>query len=150
MTGRILEQERVGSIVGAFFHVYNHYGYGLSEAVYAGALAYALEDRGHVVVRELRVPIYYEGRLVAWQRLDMVLDNRVVVETKAAEKLSSAARVQLISYLRATQFEVGVLLHFGPRPVFERFIDSPKRQTLLKAAAGLDPCRRPPADPGST
>jgi GxxExxY protein len=132
MNRPILEEVRVGSILAAFFRVYNYYGYGLSEAVYACALAYAIEDRGHEVTRELRVPIQFEGRHVAWQRLDLVVDHRVVVETKAAEKLSPAARAQVISYLRATQFEVGVLLHFGPRPVFERFVDSPKRRAKVR------------------
>jgi GxxExxY protein len=57
----------------------------------------------------------------------MVVDDRVIVENKAAEKLSEADRMQLISYLRVTTFEVGVLLHFGPAPRFERYIDHPKR-----------------------
>jgi GxxExxY protein len=149
MAAQILEKERVGSILAAFFSVYNYYGYGLSEAVYVGALAYELETRGHEVVRELRVPVDYQGRHVTWQRLDMVVDNRVVVETKATEKLSPAALPQLISYLRVTQFEVGLLLHFGPRPVFHRVVDSPKRHAALEAASLLDACRRLPADPNS-
>ncbi len=128
MRGELLEAERVGSIVGAFFEVYNYFGYGLSEAVYAVALTYALEARGHTVVREVRVPIYFKERLCAWQRLDMVVDGKIVVESKAREKLAAAWQAQLITYLRATTFEVGVLLHFGPRASFHRFIDWPKRR----------------------
>src|SRR5438105_4860629 len=128
MRGELLEAERVHSIVGGFFDVYNYYGYGLSEAVYAGGLAHELRDRGHTVVRELLALIYYKGRYVARQRLDMVVDNRIIVENKATEKLSLADRAQIVSYLRATGFEVGVLLHFGPKPSFERFIDYPKRR----------------------
>jgi GxxExxY protein len=127
MKGELLEAERVHSIVGAFYTVYNYYGHGLSEAIYAGALEYELRDRGHEVVRELLVAVQYHGRHVGWQRVDMVVDNAVVVENKATAKLSPAARPQLISYLCATAFEVGVLLHFGPQPKFYRFIDSPKR-----------------------
>jgi len=130
MKGELLEAERVHSIVGAFFDVYNYYGYGLSEAIYAGALAYELSDRRHDVVRELLVGVDYRGRHVGWQRIDMVVDNAVVVENKATDRLSPAARPQLISYLRATTFEVGVLLHFGPQPRFYRFIDSPKRSRI--------------------
>jgi len=130
MKGELLEAERVHSIVGAFFDVYNYYGYGLSEAIYAGALAYELSDRRHDVVRELLVGVDYRGRHVGWQRIDMVVDNAVVVENKATDRLSPAARPQLISYLRATTFQVGVLLHFGPRPRFYRFIDSPKRSRI--------------------
>jgi GxxExxY protein len=127
MPDELLEGERVRSIIGGFFDVYNYYGYGLSERVYAGALEHELRDRGHIVVREMVIDVQYKGRHVAWQRLDMVIDNRVIVENKAAERIFSADRLQLISYLRATRFEVGVLLHFGPVPRFERYIDQPKR-----------------------
>jgi GxxExxY protein len=128
MQGELLEGKLVHSIVGSFFNVYNYYGYGLSERVYAGALAHELEDRGHIVVRELLIDVRYKGRHAAAQRLDMVIDQRVIVECKSAEKLFPPDRKQLISYLRATRFEVGVLLHFGPAPRFERFIDHPKRK----------------------
>ena len=56
----------------------------------------------------------------------MVVDNAVIVELKATETLSPAAKPQLISYLRASLFEVGLLLHFGPSPRFYRFVDHPK------------------------
>ena len=128
MRGELLEAERVHSIVGGFFPVYNYYGYGLSERVYSGALEHELRDCGHEVVRELVVEVDYKGRYVAGQRLDMVVDGRVVVENKATEKLSPADRMQLVSYLRATSFVVGLLLHFGPAPRFERFIDHPKKR----------------------
>src|SRR5436309_27466 len=127
MQGELIEAELVHSIVGAFFIVYNYFGYGLSERVYASALAHELTDRGYAVIRELTIDIGYKGRHVASQRLDMVVENRVVIENKAAEKVADADRMQLISYLRATHFEVGVLLHFGPQPRFERFIDYPKK-----------------------
>jgi GxxExxY protein len=127
MQGELLEAERVRSIVGGFFDVYNYYGYGLSERVYAGALEHELRDRGHVVIRELVIDVRYKGRHAAWQRLDMVIDDRVIVENKAAERIFSSDRMQLISYLRATTFEVGVLLLFGPVARFERYVDHPKR-----------------------
>ena len=134
MQGELLEAHRVYSIVGAFYTVYNYYGYGLSESVYAGALECELIDRGHEVVRELAVAVSYKGRHVAWQRLDMVVDQRVIIENKATETLSPAAAPQLITYLRATPCAVGVLLHFGPKARFYRFIDFPKRPIVLLGA----------------
>jgi GxxExxY protein len=128
MQHALLEAERVHSIVGSFFDVYNYYGYGLGERIYAGALAYELGDRGHLIAREVTIEVGYKGRHVAVQRLDMVVDDRVIVEIKATERVSDADRRQLISYLRVSQFEVGVLLHFGPQPRFERFIDHPTRK----------------------
>src|SRR5438874_13699307 len=94
-----IESERERSIVGAFYTVYNYYGFGLTETVYAGALEYELLDRGHTVVRELAVGVTYKGRHVAWQRLDMVVDNRVILEIKATEILPKFAGRQLINYL---------------------------------------------------
>jgi GxxExxY protein len=142
MRGELLEAELVGSIVAGFFEVYSYFGYGLRERVYASALAHALVARGHTVVRELRVPIYFREHRCAWQRLDMVVDDKVVVEAKAREKLVPAFEAQLITYLRATKFEVGVLLHFGPAPSFKRFIDWPKRR-----AGFADPQKPPSSTP---
>ncbi|MEO6210361.1 MAG: GxxExxY protein [Gemmatimonadaceae bacterium] len=127
MQNELLEAELSRSIVAVFFDVYNYFGYGLSERISAGALAYELRDRGHLVSRELVVDVRYKDRHVATQRLDMVIDDALVVEIKSTEKLSPADRLQLINYIRATKFEVGLLLHFGPAPRFERFIDSPKK-----------------------
>lgn len=131
MRGELLEADRVYSIVGGFYAVYNYYG--LSESIYARALELELVDRGHQVVRELAVAVRYKDRHVGWQRLDMVVDNKVVVENKASEKLSATAGPQLISYLHAGPFQVGVLLHFGPKPAFQRFIDTPKQPFALDA-----------------
>lgn len=127
MESALLEAERSHSIVGAFLADYNYFGYGLSERVYCGALACELRDRGHLVARELVVDVRYKDKHVATQRLDMVIDDKLIVEIKSTERLSPADRLQLINYLRATKFEVGLLLHFGPAPRFERFIDSPKK-----------------------
>lgn len=131
MQSELLEAERVHSIVGGFLAVYNYFGYGLSERVYGGALAYELRERGHEVVQELSVAVRYKGQHVAAQRLDMVIDHKIIVENKATEKLCPADRMQMINYLHATTFEVGLLLHFGPLPRFERYVDFPKR-TLPK------------------
>ena len=127
MRGELLEAERVHSIVAAFFTVFNYFGGGgMCEAAYTGALEYELTLRGHKVDREVSVPVHYKGKLVARQRLDIVVDDRVIVECKATERLPPSARPQLIGYLRATIFQVGVLLHFGPHPEFYRLVDSIK------------------------
>jgi GxxExxY protein len=128
MPAELPENERVKSIVGAFFDVFNYFGFGLTETLYMTALEHELCLRGHAVARELRVPIYYKERRIGWQRLDMVVDGRVIVEGKASEKLPPPSRHQIVTYLHATIYEVGLLLHFGPRPSFQRFVESPKRR----------------------
>jgi GxxExxY protein len=123
----LLEAERVHSIVAAFFVVFNYFGGGgMCEAAYTGALQHELTLRGHRIDREVMAAVYYKGRLVARQRLDLVVDERVIVECKATDRLPPSAGPQLIGYLRATTFKVGVLLHFGPHPKFYRFVDSVK------------------------
>jgi GxxExxY protein len=132
MRGELLEGERVHSIVAAFFTVYNFFGGGgLCEAAYTGALEHELTLRGHKVDRDVRAAVYYKGKLVARQRVDMVVDDRVIVESKATAILHPSAGPQLIGYLRATTFQVGVLLHFGPHPKFYRFVDSRKNAAML-------------------
>jgi GxxExxY protein len=124
MKHRLVEERLTESVIGAFYEVYRRLGYGLLEQLYAGALTYELRARGHVVEREVRVPVEYKGHPLGWQRLDLVVDDRVVVEIKASELLPPHARRQLLSYLVATPFEVGLLLHFGPKPHFCRLVDS--------------------------
>lgn len=127
MIGELVEAERVHSIVAAFFIVFNYFhGGGMCEAAYTGALEYELTLRGHKVDREVMAAVYYKNKLVARQRLDMVVDDRVIVECKATARLSPTAESQLIGYLRATTYQVGVLLHFGAHPKFYRFVDTIK------------------------
>jgi GxxExxY protein len=133
MHGELLEAERVHSIVAAFFAVFNYFGGGgMCEGAYTGALEHELTLRGHTVDREALVPIYYKGELVARRRLDMIVDGCVIVECKATDRLPPSAGPQLIGYLRATTFKVGVLLHFGLHPKFYRFVDSNKDKKQLE------------------
>ena len=123
----LLESDLTRSIISGFYTVYNYFGYGLAESVYSGALDYELARRGHTVDRELSVRICYEDRVVAWQRLDMVVDGKVIVEVKATEKIPPYAERQVFNYLRATRYSIALLLHFGPEPKVHRLVDFPKR-----------------------
>jgi GxxExxY protein len=90
--------------------------------VYTNALEVELRGRGHDVAREFSVGVQYGGIEVAHQRLDMVVDDKLVVEIKASENLHADATRQLFNYLRATRLEVGLLLHFGRSAKFRRAI----------------------------
>jgi len=108
------------SVIGAFFEVYKSLGYGFLEHVYASALEQELAERGHRVGREVSVTISYKGREIARQRLDMIVDDILVVELKAGDALPPASLRQLFNYLRATRLQVGLLFHFGPKPTVKR------------------------------
>ena len=112
------------SIIGAFFDVYNALGFGFLEHVYSLALARELRDRGHAVGQEVLVPVMYKGELLTRQRLDLIVDGRVLVEVKSTHVLPAPAKRQVLNYLRATDLEVGLLLHFGPDARFYRLVRS--------------------------
>jgi GxxExxY protein len=131
MPERLLEQPLTHSVIGAFFEVYNQLGYGFVERLYVRAMDEELRARGHVVRREAPTALYYKGRQLGYQRLDMIVDGRLVVEAKAMLGLHEAHVRQLFSYLRATPYEVGLLLNFGFRPRFKRVV----WQNAIKGAA---------------
>ena len=118
----LLEEQLTREIIGAYYEVYNVLGYGFLESVYAKALEQELRARGLRVERETWVNVYYKGECVGVFRADMLVEGRVVVENKATATLSSNDRDQLRNYLRGSVLEVGLLLHFGPRPAFQRVI----------------------------
>ena len=111
----LTRQELTGSIIGAFYEVYNGLGFGLLESVYAAALALELSARGHLVEREVFVDVYYKGQSIARQRIDIIVDRAVALEIKATEVLPRFSYRQLLSYLTVTRLEIGLILHFGPR-----------------------------------
>ena len=125
----LVHAEATHAIIGAFFEVYNELGFGLLEGAYAAALEDELQRRGHLVAREQWIDVIYKGSAIARQRVDMIVDRCVLVETKATEILPRFAQRQLLSYLTATTFEVGLLLHFGPEAKFHRVISTNKSHT---------------------
>ena len=116
----LAEEPITREVIGAFFEVYNTLGYGFLEHVYSRALERELITRGTAVAREVGVRVTYKGEPIAVQRLDMVVAGKVIVEIKSAFDLQATAERQLYNYLRSSDFEVGLLFHFGPTPRFYR------------------------------
>ena len=121
---RLIEADLTKSVIGAFFDVYNQLDYGFLEAIYAESLARELVRRGHRVDREVRIVVYFKGDPVGVQRVDMIVDERLLVEIKSCHDLSKASHRQVLSYLRGSALQVGLLLHFGPKPEFYRMVSS--------------------------
>ena len=117
---QLAEEQLTHSVIGAFYDVYNTLGFGFLEQVYTSALERELRARGHAVGREVYVPVLYKGDEISRQRIDMIIDERLVVEAKATQELHKSAKRQVHNYLRATRLQVGLLLHFGPEPCFYR------------------------------
>ena len=121
---RLVEGALTQSIIGAFFDVYNQLDYGFLEAIYAEALSRELIRRGHCVEREVMVKVCFKGDVVGVQRIDMLVDHKVVLEIKSTHDLAQTSHRQLLAYLRGSHLQIGLLLHFGPKPEFYRIIST--------------------------
>jgi GxxExxY protein len=119
-------------IIGAFFDVYNELGYGFVESVYQRALPLALVARGVRSERERPLTVLFRGCVVGDYRADLVVEEKVIVESKVADKILPVHEMQLLNYLRATGITVGLVLNFGPRPTFRRLLlTSPQQGSVV-------------------
>lgn len=108
------DNELTYEIRGAIFDVYNELGPGLLESVYEEALSYELEQRGLEVTRQMEVPILYKGsELKTPLRLDLLVNDQVIVELKSVEEMKPVFAKQLLTYLRLLDKRVGLLVNFN-------------------------------------
>ena len=107
-------------IIGGAIQVHRELGPGLLESAYEACLAYELSQRGLGVVRQKPVPLVYrQVELDRGYRLDLCVEDRVVVEVKAVEKLEPIHKAQLLSYLRLSGLSLGLLINFNVRVLKE-------------------------------
>lgn len=103
-------------IIGAAIEVHRHLGPGLLESAYETCLAYELERLGLVVERQKALPLVYKEILLdQGYRLDLLVEQKVIVELKAVEEITPAHEAQLISYLKFSGCKVGLLINFNVR-----------------------------------
>ena len=101
-------------IRGAIFDVYNELGPGLLESVYEEAMVFELNKRGLSIQRQLEVPILYKGeRLSTDLRLDLLVEDAVIVELKSVSELQDVHYKQLLTYLKLTKKKPGILVNFN-------------------------------------
>jgi GxxExxY protein len=102
------------AVVDAAFKIHCMYGAGLLESVYEICLAHELRLRGHKVDRQVVLRIIYEGiRIESGLRIDMIIDDCVIVEVKAVEKMIPVFDAQLLTYLKLTGIRLGLLINFN-------------------------------------
>ena len=102
------------AIRGAAFNVYNELGPGLLESVYEAALTYELKQNQHQVQTQLALPVEYHGqKLELGFRIDLMVDDAVIVEVKSVEALLPVHYKQLLTYLRLTNCKLGLLINFN-------------------------------------
>lgn len=116
----LIHGEITESIISSFYDVYNTLGYGFLEKVYENALALELTKQGFDIKAQVSIPVYYDEVQVGQYYADLLVNDKVIVEIKAAKDLCEEHEFQLINYLKATRCEVGLLLNFGRKPQFKR------------------------------
>ena len=120
--------EITDKIIKVFFEVYNELGHGFLESVYERSLEIALNSLRLKVCRQIQIPVWFRSKPVGDFTADMLIEDCVLLELKAARTLDSSHQAQLLNYLRATEIEVGLLLNFGLKPEFKRLIfDNPRK-----------------------
>ncbi len=115
-------KELTSEIIRCFYEVYNELGFGFLEKVYENALKHELEKRGFYVEKQKPIKVHYDDIIVGEYYADLIVNESVIIELKAAESLCKEHELQLINYLKATDIEVGLLLNFGKKPEFKRKI----------------------------
>ncbi len=119
--------ELTDKIIKAYYKVYNTLGYGFLEKVYENAMFIELKKMNLFVQKQKNISVFYESEEVGDYYADLIVDEKVIIELKAAEGLCEEHECQLINYLKATEIEVGLLLNFGKQPELRRKIFSNKK-----------------------
>jgi GxxExxY protein len=118
---KLILQETTEKIIKSYYNVYNHFGYGFNENLYKNALFIELNSIGLKVELEKRITVFYKDVLVGEFYADLLVEDSVILEIKAVEKLLNIHEMQILNYLKSTKFEVGLLMNFG-KPEFKRSI----------------------------
>jgi GxxExxY protein len=120
----LLYAEITEKIIGAAFAVHNALGKGLSEKTYENALVVKLQNLGLKVRQQESLPVFFEKQIVGGQAVDLVVEDRVIIELKAVQVLSKSHEAQILGYLKNTKFQLGLLINFGSRVEFRRFVQT--------------------------
>ena len=124
----LLHQDLTSLILKTFYEVYNELGYGFLEKVYQNALLIELRKNGLEASPNKKIKVYYKGENVGDYCADIIVNDTIILELKAADYIVDEFENQLLNYLKGTDCEVGLLLNFGKKPEFRRKIYENKRK----------------------
>ena len=120
-------------VLDEFFRVFDDLGPGLPEYIYQEAMARALRCLALHAEREVPLLVFFRGAPIGRFRADLIVEGVLLLELKAVERILEAHQAQVLTYLKVTDLEVGLLLNFGSQPDFRRLVFSNNR----KVRAGL-------------
>jgi GxxExxY protein len=112
---KLIHEELTYKLIGLSMQVHTTLGYGFLEKVYENALMVLLRNNGIQAEQQTPIPVLFEGEKVGDYYADILVENKVVLELKAADSIAGHHRAQLLNYLKATGFRVGIILNFGGR-----------------------------------
>ncbi|MBU2537374.1 MAG: GxxExxY protein [Proteobacteria bacterium] len=123
MREKIVEKDLVYAINACVFEVYRQLGHGFLEKVYENALVREFQAREIAVESQVPFSVRYKGVIVGEYCADLVVDDKVIVEVKAVERLHPAHEAQILNYLKATGKKIGLLVNFThPKATVKRFV----------------------------
>ncbi len=126
----MIQEQLSNRVIGAFYAVYHQLGYGFLEKVYENALLWELRKKGMKAIQQKRIDVYYDGQRVGEYFADIVVEDSLVLELKAADGIAPEHEAQLINYLKASNIELGLLFNFGARPQFLRRVFTNAKKEL--------------------
>ena len=129
-TDRFKYKEITDIILRSFYETYHELGDEFLEPVYENALYIVLTGYGLCVERQQDISVFLRGKVIGDFKADLIVNEKVIVELKAVRALNHAHEAQLINCLKATNIEVGLLLNFGRKPEFKRFVFDNKRKNI--------------------
>jgi GxxExxY protein len=133
----LLHSEITDKIIKAYYAVHNKLGYGFLEKVYENAMCIELRTMGFRVDKQKPIKVFYGPDIIGEYYADIIVNDLVIIELKAAEGLAEEHERQLLNYLKATEIEVGLLLNFGVKAQFKRkvFMNTNKNPRLSAESA---------------
>ncbi len=113
------------TVIGCAMKVHNSLGKGFPEVIYQRAFLIELNKTSLIIEREIEQPVFYEDQMVGKRRVDFLINNTILVETKAISELSNSCTNQILNYIEAFNLEIGLLINFGnDRFEFKRFTNN--------------------------
>jgi GxxExxY protein len=128
----LLHEELTDTIIKTFYEVYNELGYVFLERVYQNSLYLELKSKGLKVEAQKKIEVYYKGIEVGQYYADLIVEDLIILELKAADCIVKEFENQILNYLRGTNCEVGLLLNFGTKPEFRRKIFENSRKVRIE------------------
>jgi GxxExxY protein len=123
--------EITGPLIDLFFFVYNNLGFGFLEQVYLNSMAVAGKRFDLDIQKKYPIRVAFEEIIVGKYEADLLVNNTVIAELKTVSALHPEHEAQLLNYLKATEYEVGFLFNFGPKPQFKRMVFENSRKGNL-------------------